>query len=305
MVPFSRGRGVLLPSFLGAESPTKLHPTAYTTWSASLLSLAKSNTSRGEVWISCLWILRSLRGVLTSPAQRAPREWQEQVYTDSNAMFGNKKPININNFTGLSRKWMGDKLFMCFVFPGDIGKHINKILRKSQEKAGTVPGQSRDNPVNIMFMSFLVYWLFPGPNKWSLRASLRNAWRWTVLRLVCCVPFCLKENRAFLLLGGHSSCRAEYCRMFQVHLNNSLRNGDMLEAAWAKGRLQNSEKRTDHIKHETSAQLKTQLGQAFETSIPQEIQIDLWPRYFWKVSRYTSHFYRDTFAKVCPPLGRK
>ena len=25
----------------------------------------------------------------------------------------------------------------------------------------------------------------------------------------------------------------------------------------------------------------------------------------WKVSRQTSHFYRDTFAKVCPPLGRK
>ena len=37
----------------------------------------------------------------------------------------------------------------------------------------------------------------------------------------------------------------------------------------------------------------------------QESQIDPWPRYFWKVSRYTSHFYRDTFAKVCPPLSRK
>ena len=37
----------------------------------------------------------------------------------------------------------------------------------------------------------------------------------------------------------------------------------------------------------------------------QESQIHPWPRYFWKVSRYTSHFYRDTFAKVCPPLCRK
>ena len=37
----------------------------------------------------------------------------------------------------------------------------------------------------------------------------------------------------------------------------------------------------------------------------QESRTDPWPRYFWKVSRYTSHFYRDTFAKVCPPLGRK
>ena len=34
--------------------------------------------------------------------------------------------------------------------------------------------------------------------------------------------------------------------------------------------------------------------------------IDPWPRYFWgKVSRYSSHFYHDAFAKVCPPLGRK
>ena len=32
---------------------------------------------------------------------------------------------------------------------------------------------------------------------------------------------------------------------------------------------------------------------------------DPWPQYFWKVSRYTSHFYRDTFAQVCPPPGRK
>ena len=29
------------------------------------------------------------------------------------------------------------------------------------------------------------------------------------------------------------------------------------------------------------------------------------PDTFEKVSRYTSHFYRDTFAKICPPLGRK
>ena len=37
----------------------------------------------------------------------------------------------------------------------------------------------------------------------------------------------------------------------------------------------------------------------------QESRIDPWPRYFWKVSRYTSHFYRDTFAKVCPLFGRE
>ena len=37
----------------------------------------------------------------------------------------------------------------------------------------------------------------------------------------------------------------------------------------------------------------------------QESRIDPWPRYFWKVSQYTSHFFRDAFATVCPPLGRK
>ena len=36
----------------------------------------------------------------------------------------------------------------------------------------------------------------------------------------------------------------------------------------------------------------------------QESQIDPWPWYFWKVSHYTSHLYRDAFAKVCDPLGR-
>ena len=34
-------------------------------------------------------------------------------------------------------------------------------------------------------------------------------------------------------------------------------------------------------------------------------RIDPWPLHFWKLSRYTSHFYRDTFAKVCRPLGKK
>ena len=38
-----------------------------------------------------------------------------------------------------------------------------------------------------------------------------------------------------------------------------------------------------------------------------ESHIDPWPRYFWKISRYTSHFHGDIFAKICPPLqvGRK
>ena len=64
---------------------------------------------------------------------------------------------------------------MCFPFSSGKGKHINKIPRKSQGKAGTVPGQSRDNPGTIpwtfclfLFMCFLVCWFFPGPNFWGL-----------------------------------------------------------------------------------------------------------------------------------------
>ena len=69
---------------------------------------------------------------------------------------GAKKPININNFAGLSRKWVGVKLFMRFPFPGEKRKHINKIPRKSEEKAGTVPGQSGENCV-FVFSCLLVF----------------------------------------------------------------------------------------------------------------------------------------------------
>ena len=63
-------------------------------------------------------------------------------YRGVESAAGEKKPININNIAGLSRKWVGVKLFMCFpvFFEGKKGKHINKIPRKSQEKAGRVPG---------------------------------------------------------------------------------------------------------------------------------------------------------------------
>ena len=44
---------------------------------------------------------------------------------------------------------------------------------------------------------------------------------------------------------------------------------------------------------------------AYSSSFVQENPIDPWPRYFWKVSRYTSLFYRDILAKECPPLGRQ
>ena len=48
-----------------------------------------------------------------------------------------------------------------------------------------------------------------------------------------------------------------------------------------------------------------QIFEIFWTTFHQESHINPWCWYWWKVSRYTSHFYCDTFAKVCPPLGRK
>ena len=48
--------------------------------------------------------------------------------------------MNINNFSGLSQKWVGVKFVYVLSFLGENGKHINKIPRKCQENAGTVPG---------------------------------------------------------------------------------------------------------------------------------------------------------------------
>ena len=90
---------------------------------------------------------------------------------------GEKKPININNFAGLSRKWVGVKLFMCLPFSWEKTKthkqNSQEILGKGRESPGTVPGY---NPVKILFMCFLVYWFFLGPRTdlslvWFARAS--------------------------------------------------------------------------------------------------------------------------------------
>ena len=43
----------------------------------------------------------------------------------------------------------GQNCLCVSLFPGKKGKHINKIPRKSQEKAGRVPGQSRQNIVYV------------------------------------------------------------------------------------------------------------------------------------------------------------
>ena len=55
------------------------------------------------------------------------------------------------------------------------GEHISKIPRRSQEKAGTVPGKSRDNPVKILFMCFLVYFFLALNNFTDMRFFLTHA----------------------------------------------------------------------------------------------------------------------------------
>ena len=125
---------------------------------------------RGRWQISGTWVVSGLEKLIRTSSAFAggfalgvSRTWHSR---------GRKKPININNFAGLSRKWVGVKLFMCFPFSWEKGKHINKIPRKSQEKAGRVPGQSRDNPVKFLFMCFPVYWFFSLPwHSWRFRST--------------------------------------------------------------------------------------------------------------------------------------
>ena len=53
---------------------------------------------------------------------------------------------------------------IVYVFPFFLGKrethkqNSQDISGKGWESPGTVPGKSRDNPVKILFMRFLVYW---------------------------------------------------------------------------------------------------------------------------------------------------
>ena len=67
------------------------------------------------------------------------------------APFRAPEPININNFSGLSREWMGVKSVNVLLFFSweDGNTQKNKIPRKSQENAWTVPGLSGDNPGTV------------------------------------------------------------------------------------------------------------------------------------------------------------
>ena len=107
------------------------------------------------------------------------RPWNSQESVRSRTFLSNsccsqgpprpKQPININKFSGLSREWMGSNLFMCCPFLGRKGKYINKIPRKSQDNAGTVAGQTRENCVCVL--SYLLV-CFP-----TLRKKETNKWQ--------------------------------------------------------------------------------------------------------------------------------
>ena len=74
----------------------------------------------------------------------------------------------VNNFSGLSRDWVGLKF--VYVLPFSWGKretqkhNSEEMSGKCRDGPGTVPGYSRDNPVKKLLMCFLVYWFFSGPN---------------------------------------------------------------------------------------------------------------------------------------------
>ena len=65
--------------------------------------------------------------------------------------------VKTSGFTrGVCRNGWGSKCLCVSHFPGERRKHINKIPRKSQEKAGRVPGQSREH-LAYAFSSSLVF----------------------------------------------------------------------------------------------------------------------------------------------------
>ena len=94
-------------------------------------------------------------------------------------------------FAGLSRKWVGVKLFMCFPFSwGKRETHkqnSQEISGKGQESPGIVPGQSRENLVYV-FACLLVF--FPA------------LWTPGKMRSFCRKKPCPKK---FFVLGGGGS----------------------------------------------------------------------------------------------------
>ena len=71
-------------------------------------------------------------------------------------MKGGKRTNKHKQVSGLSWKCVGGQI--VYVFPFFHGEEGNKIPRRSQEKAGTVPGQSRENFVYV-FSCLLVFFL--------------------------------------------------------------------------------------------------------------------------------------------------
>ena len=96
---------------------------------------AKRSASFQKPWV----MLSAATGNTIEPKKADPEttpKWPKSFLAKSRE----KKTININNFSGLAQEWVGVKSVDVLPFSWENGKHINKISRKSQANAGTVPG---------------------------------------------------------------------------------------------------------------------------------------------------------------------
>ena len=66
---------------------------------------------------------------------------------------GEKKPINMNYFSGLSQEWVVVKFVFVLPSSWEKGKRHKQNSQESQENGGTV---FRDKPVKCLFMCFLL-----------------------------------------------------------------------------------------------------------------------------------------------------
>ena len=94
-------------------------------------------------------------------------DWSRDAHYENLATKTLECVQNLRNLCVLDWLTSGDPggsiLFMCCLDSWEKRKHLNKFpgnRRKMPDSPWTVPGWSRDNPVKIMFVRFLVYGFF-------------------------------------------------------------------------------------------------------------------------------------------------
>ena len=89
-------------------------------------------------------------------------------------MLGHKKPININNCSGLSREWVGVRF--VYVLPFSWAK------RKTQKQnSQEISGKCRDNPGKIILYAFACSLGFSGPENGHFGMIFLCGWEWPML----------------------------------------------------------------------------------------------------------------------------